>query len=181
VIDKALIAVKGQQLAVLVVGREQRQPLDALGKGARVSAQPRRRCCRSGFGRCRQGFLSSFFLLSSLELSDTKVYEPYIRQGVRRGRQGFKRCRWLKPCRWTAARTRAAPASWCTVSGVLNLRTTTTQKCAAVLRRARIWGSSTFVSLDSRLESSKEEEEDQVLGVADKVLGVIDKALIFVY
>jgi len=36
---------------------------------------------------------------------------------------------------------------------------TTSQKCAAVPRRARISGSETFVSLNSRLESNKEEEE----------------------
>ena len=41
---------------------------------------------------------------------------------------------------------------------VLVLRTTTTsQKCEAVPRRARISGSWTFVSLNSRLESNKEE------------------------
>ena len=36
----------------------------------------------------------------------------------------------------------------------LNLRTTTLQKCAAVPRRARIQGSQTFVSHNSRLESN---------------------------
>ena len=41
----------------------------------------------------------------------------------------------------------------------LNLRTTTSQKCAAVPRRARIQGSKTFVSLNSRLESNTEEDE----------------------
>jgi len=35
------------------------------------------------------------------------------------------------------------------------------QKCAAVPRRARIQGSQTFVSLNSRLESNKEEEEEE--------------------
>ena len=39
-----------------------------------------------------------------------------------------------------------------------NIRTTTSQKCEAVPRRARIWGSWTCVSLHSRLESNKEEE-----------------------
>ena len=34
-------------------------------------------------------------------------------------------------------------------------RTTTSQKCAAVPRRARIEGSQTFVSFNSRLESNK--------------------------
>ena len=42
---------------------------------------------------------------------------------------------------------------------VLNLRTTTSQKCAAVPRRARIEGSYSFVSLNSRLESNKEEKK----------------------
>ena len=42
---------------------------------------------------------------------------------------------------------------------VLDLRTHAWQKCKAVLRRARIQSSSTFVSLDSRLESNKEGEE----------------------
>jgi len=40
------------------------------------------------------------------------------------------------------------------------LRATTSQKCAAVPRRARIEGSKTCVSLNSRLESNKEEEEE---------------------
>jgi len=45
-----------------------------------------------------------------------------------------------------------------TVDGwVLNLRTTTLQMCAAVPRWARISGPSTFLSLNSRLESNKEE------------------------
>jgi hypothetical protein len=35
----------------------------------------------------------------------------------------------------------------------------TAQKCEAVLKRARIQGSWIFVSLNSRLESNKEEEE----------------------
>jgi len=39
---------------------------------------------------------------------------------------------------------------------VLKLRTTTSQKCAAIPRRARIQGSWTCVSLNSRLESNKE-------------------------
>ena len=42
---------------------------------------------------------------------------------------------------------------------VLNLRTTPSQKCAAVPRRARIQGSYTLVSLNSRLESERKEEE----------------------
>ena len=37
---------------------------------------------------------------------------------------------------------------------------TTLQKYAAVPRRARIQGSKTFVSLSSRLEGNKEEEEN---------------------
>ena len=40
-----------------------------------------------------------------------------------------------------------------------DLRTTTWQKCEAIPRRARIQGAHTFVSLNSRLESHKEEEE----------------------
>ena len=40
---------------------------------------------------------------------------------------------------------------------VLNLRTATSQKCEALPRRARIEGSQTCVSADSRLESNKEE------------------------
>ena len=42
---------------------------------------------------------------------------------------------------------------------VLNSRTITQHKCGAVPRRARIQGSCTFVSLNSRLESNKEEGE----------------------
>ena len=42
---------------------------------------------------------------------------------------------------------------------VLDSRTTTLQNCEAVTRRARTQGSKTRVSLDSRLESHKEEEE----------------------
>ena len=42
---------------------------------------------------------------------------------------------------------------------VLNLRTTTWQKYGAVPRRARIEGSWIVASLNSRLESNKEEEE----------------------
>ena len=38
-------------------------------------------------------------------------------------------------------------------------RTTTQQKCAAVPRRVRIYGSETFASLNSRLESNKEEQK----------------------
>ena len=38
--------------------------------------------------------------------------------------------------------------------------TTTSQKCEAVPRRARIDGSQTFVSLNSRLDSNEEEEEE---------------------
>ena len=46
-----------------------------------------------------------------------------------------------------------------TASGtILNLRTRTSQKCEAVPRRARIWGSWTCVSPNSRLESIREEE-----------------------
>ena len=41
------------------------------------------------------------------------------------------------------------------------MRTTTSQKCAAVPRRARIEGSKTFVSPNSRLDSNKEEEEEE--------------------
>ena len=45
-------------------------------------------------------------------------------------------------------------------SGVLNLRTTTLRKYAAVPRRARVEGSWTIESLNSRLESNKEEERE---------------------
>ena len=40
-----------------------------------------------------------------------------------------------------------------------DLRTSTAQKCAAIPRTARISGSHTFVSLNSRLESNAEEVE----------------------
>jgi hypothetical protein len=43
---------------------------------------------------------------------------------------------------------------------VLHLRTTASQKCAAVPRRARIQGSETFASLSSRVGINTEEEED---------------------
>ena len=41
----------------------------------------------------------------------------------------------------------------------VDFRTTTWQICESVPRRARIQGAQTFVSLRSRLESDKEEEE----------------------
>ena len=41
--------------------------------------------------------------------------------------------------------------------------TTTSHKCAAVPRRARIEGPQTFASLNSRLESNKEEEEGTLI------------------
>jgi len=44
-------------------------------------------------------------------------------------------------------------------TGVLNLRTTTSQKCEAVPRGARIQGPQTVVSRNSRLERNKEEEK----------------------
>ena len=46
------------------------------------------------------------------------------------------------------------------IGTVLNLRTPTSQKCAAIPRRAHIQGSYTFVSLTSRLESDNEEEKN---------------------
>ena len=49
--------------------------------------------------------------------------------------------------------------SWSSTDrGVLNLRLTTSQKCGAVPRRARIFDPWTFESLNSRLESNEEEE-----------------------
>jgi len=78
--------------------------------------QPRR---ESASGTCAFGDSSSSpLLLSSLELSDTTIYEPYIRAllGSASGTYAFGD----------------------EVSGVGNLRTTTSQKCEAVLRRARI-------------------------------------------
>ena len=45
------------------------------------------------------------------------------------------------------------------VPSVLNFRTTTSHKSAAVPKRARISGSWTFVSLNSRLDSNKEEKK----------------------
>ena len=48
------------------------------------------------------------------------------------------------------------------IGTVLNSRTTTSQQCAAVPRRARFEGSWTLVSLNSRLASSKEKEEDRI-------------------
>ena len=44
------------------------------------------------------------------------------------------------------------------IGTLLNLRTSTSQKCEAVLRRARIQGSKTCVSLNSGVESNKGEE-----------------------
>ena len=41
----------------------------------------------------------------------------------------------------------------------LKLRTTHSQKCAALPRRARIQGSYTFASLNSRLESNKKKKK----------------------
>ena len=47
------------------------------------------------------------------------------------------------------------------IDTVLNLRTTTSQRCAAVPRRAHIQGSWICVLLNSRLESNKEEEDEK--------------------
>ena len=44
------------------------------------------------------------------------------------------------------------------------------QNCAIFPRRARIQGSQTFVSLNSRLESNKEEEEEEKVWGQDSVL-----------
>ena len=52
-----------------------------------------------------------------------------------------------------------AERSYLAIGTVLNLRTTTSQKREAVSRRARIQGSQTSVSLNSRLESKKPEEK----------------------
>ena len=52
---------------------------------------------------------------------------------------------------------------------LLKLSTTTSQKCEAVPRRARIQGSYTCVSLKSRPESNKEEEEEEEEGVYVRV------------
>ena len=51
----------------------------------------------------------------------------------------------------------------------LDLRTTTSQNCEAVPRRARIQGSWTFVSLNYRLESNREEEKIWGLGLECRV------------
>ena len=42
---------------------------------------------------------------------------------------------------------------------MMKLSTTTLHKCAAALRRVRMQGAQTFVSLHSRLESNEEEEK----------------------
>ena len=47
---------------------------------------------------------------------------------------------------------------------VTNLKTTTLHKCAAVPRQARIYGSKTFVSLNSRFESNEEEGKKELSG-----------------
>ena len=54
-----------------------------------------------------------------------------------------------------------SPWSPCSVTNRVEttLRTTTSQKCTAVPRRARVQGSWIFVSPKSRLERNKEEEE----------------------
>ena len=46
------------------------------------------------------------------------------------------------------------------IGAILNLRTTTSQKCAAVSRRACIQSSQTLVSPNCRLKSNEEETED---------------------
>jgi len=63
-----------------------------------------------------------------------------------------------KLCFRSAKRRRVTPPG-SSLSIVLNLRTTTSQKCEAVPRRARIQGSWNFESLNSRLESNKEEKK----------------------
>ena len=47
---------------------------------------------------------------------------------------------------------------------VLDLRTPDSRKCEAVPRRARIEGAKTLVSLNSRLEINREEEEKNKFG-----------------
>ena len=56
---------------------------------------------------------------------------------------------------------------------VLNVRTNTKQKCGVVPRSARIQGSQTFVWLNTRLESYKEEEEEDHLDVLSQVERVV--------
>jgi len=46
--------------------------------------------------------------------------------------------------------------------------TTTAQKCEAVPRRARIDGSQTFVSLNSRLDSNEDEEDQHPTNVLEE-------------
>ena len=47
------------------------------------------------------------------------------------------------------------------IGAVLDLRTTTSHKCAVVPSRARLEGSKTFVSLKSRLESNKKKKKKE--------------------
>ena len=56
------------------------------------------------------------------------------------------------------------------IGTALNFRTTTLQKCAAVLRGARIEGSQTFVSLNSRLESDEEGKKKGVFPATEQQL-----------
>ena len=63
--------------------------------------------------------------------------------------------------RASVIKTRQMLALESTVMSQMNLRTSTMQKCEVFPRRARIQGSYTCVSLNSRLESNKEEEEEE--------------------
>ena len=56
------------------------------------------------------------------------------------------------------------------IGTVLNLRRSTSQKCEAGPRRACIQGAETCVSLKSRLESNREEEDKVPVGT-DRIIG----------
>ena len=70
------------------------------------------------------------------------------------------------------------PNVWLTLLCIIGVRTTALQKCEEVPSRARIHGSQTCVSLNSRLESNKEDEEE-FLSNPDLRIPNLDPELLF--
>ena len=80
-------------------------------------------------------------------MSDTNVYDPYIRARLGTAAHG------------SVSRVVSLCIAF-NASVYLNLRTATSHKRAAVPRRARVEGAKTLESLNSRLESDKDEKKN---------------------
>ena len=109
-------------------------------------------------------------MLSSPECTASLQQPPQLRC------EFYQRTKWYRTCITSPQRgskssfskaldctaRRRIPASASTTQGLVDrdLRTTASQKCEAVSRRARISGSKTFVSLNSSIESNDEQEGD---------------------